>query len=101
MFCTCLALAEHYIHACGASHIPPEAFFLQAPRAVRMGAIDASPSLRRPEICDGISHARVMDMESTLIWCIPGWEMAADPPLGLLRLISVAGLVSIGATVMD
>ena len=50
---------------------------------------------------DGISHARLMDMESTLLWGIPGREMAADPPLGLLRLIGVAGSISIGATVMD
>ena len=50
---------------------------------------------------DAISHARVMDMESTLLWCIPAGEMAADPLLGLVRLIGVAGLVSIGATVMD
>ena len=40
-----------------------------------------------------------MDMESTLLWGIPGREMAADPPMGLLRLICVAGSVSIGATV--
>ena len=40
------------------------------------------------------------DMESTLLWCIPGRKMAADPllGLGLVRLIGVAGSVSISAS---
>ena len=42
-----------------------------------------------------------MDMESTLLWGIPAWEMAADPPLGIPRWIGVAGLVEIGATVAE
>ena len=40
-------------------------------------------------------------MESTLLWRIPGRDIAADTPLDLLRGIGVASSVSIGATVMD
>ncbi|EJK71702.1 hypothetical protein THAOC_06833 [Thalassiosira oceanica] len=34
----------------------------------------------------------------TLLWLIPGRDIVADPSLGLLRRIGVAGLVGIGAT---
>ncbi|EJK76682.1 hypothetical protein THAOC_01543 [Thalassiosira oceanica] len=37
----------------------------------------------------------------TLLWLIPDRGIAADPSLGLLRRISVAGLVSIDATVAE
>ena len=40
-------------------------------------------------------------MEPTLLWRIPGRDIAADTPLDLLRWIGVPGSVSIGATVMD
>ena len=36
-----------------------------------------------------------------LLWLIPGRDIAADPSLGLLRRIGVAGLVGIGATVAE
>ncbi|EJK74928.1 hypothetical protein THAOC_03364 [Thalassiosira oceanica] len=42
-----------------------------------------------------------LSMKMTLLWLIPGWDIAADPSLGLLRQIGVAGLVGIGATVAE
>ena len=40
-------------------------------------------------------------MKSTLLWCTPGRDIAAEPSLGLLRWIGAAGLVGIGATVAE
>ena len=40
-------------------------------------------------------------MKMMLLWLIPGQDIAADPPLGLLQWIGVAGLVGIGATVAE
>ena len=40
-------------------------------------------------------------MKVTLLWLIPGRDIAADPPLGIPRWIGVAGLVEIGATVAE
>ena len=37
----------------------------------------------------------------TLLWLIPGRDIAADLSLGLLRWIGFAGLVGIGATVAE
>ena len=42
-----------------------------------------------------------LSMKMTLLWLIPGRDIAADPSLGLLRRIGVAGLVRIGATVAE
>ena len=42
-----------------------------------------------------------LSMELRLPWLVPGRDIAADPPLGLLQWIGVAGLVGIGATVAE
>ncbi|EJK61813.1 hypothetical protein THAOC_17630, partial [Thalassiosira oceanica] len=42
-----------------------------------------------------------LSMKLTLLWLIPGRDIAADLSLGLLRRIGVAGLVGIGATVAE
>ena len=46
-------------------------------------------------------HKIGLSMKSTLLWLVPGRDIAADPSLGLLRWIGVAGLVGIGATVAE
>ena len=40
-------------------------------------------------------------MKMTLLWLIPGRDIAAEPYPDLLRWIGVAGLVGIGATVAE
>ena len=42
-----------------------------------------------------------LSVKMMLLWLIPGRDIAADPSLGLLRRIGVAGSVSIDATVAE
>ena len=40
-------------------------------------------------------------MKMKLLWLIPGWDIAVNPYLGLLRWVGVAGLVENGAKVVE